>query len=151
MNALRVALRIFSGKIILNFAFVALCGALQTLFSREGSWRQTAFAAPLSTKARRCGGKLLLSTSGLNPLRLCFANPPPPKGEVFEITAKFFIAFDALKQAKRRAPSPSSLRDATSPKGRGKGTAGNFLIAPKTLATSFRPWLSLRESWRGSA
>ena len=26
------ALRIFSGKIILNFAFVALCGALQTHF-----------------------------------------------------------------------------------------------------------------------
>ena len=26
--------------------------------------------------------RLLLSASGLNPLRLCFANPPPPKGEV---------------------------------------------------------------------
>ena len=32
-------------KNILNFAFVALCGALQTLFSREGSWRETAAAA----------------------------------------------------------------------------------------------------------
>ena len=30
------ALGIFSGKIIFNFAFVALCGALQTLFSQEG-------------------------------------------------------------------------------------------------------------------
>ena len=30
------ALAIFSGKIIYNFAFVALCGALQTLFSRRG-------------------------------------------------------------------------------------------------------------------
>ena len=29
------ALRIFSGKIIYNFAFVALCGVRQTLFSRE--------------------------------------------------------------------------------------------------------------------
>ena len=29
-------LGIFSGKIIFNFAFVALCGALQTHFSREG-------------------------------------------------------------------------------------------------------------------
>ena len=36
-NALRVALGIFSGKNILNFTFVALCGALQTLFSQEGS------------------------------------------------------------------------------------------------------------------
>ena len=33
-NALRVALGIFSGIIIFNFAFVALCGALQTLFSQ---------------------------------------------------------------------------------------------------------------------
>ena len=30
------ALRIFSGKIIYNFAFVALCGVRQTLFSQEG-------------------------------------------------------------------------------------------------------------------
>ena len=36
MNALRVALRIFSGRIILNFAFVALCGALQTHFHGRG-------------------------------------------------------------------------------------------------------------------
>ena len=43
-----------------------------------------------------------------------------------------------------RSPSPSSLRDATSPKGRGKSTAGNFLIAPKTLAMDFKAWLSLR-------
>ena len=51
----------------------------------------------------------------------------------------------------RRAPSPSSLCDATSPKGRGKSTAGNFLIAPITLAIRLTAWLSLRESWRGSA
>ena len=51
----------------------------------------------------------------------------------------------------RRAPSPSSLCDATSPKGRGKSTAGNFLIAPITLAIRLAAWLSLRESWRGSA
>ena len=37
LNGFRFALAIFSGKIIFNFAFVALCGALQTLFSREGS------------------------------------------------------------------------------------------------------------------
>ena len=39
----------------------------------------------------------------------------------------------------------------TSPKGRGKSTAGNFLFTPDTLATSLRPWLSRWESWRGSA
>ena len=36
------ALRINSGIIILYFAFVALCGARQTLFSQEGSQRQPA-------------------------------------------------------------------------------------------------------------
>ena len=30
-------------------------------------------------------GKLLLGASGLNPLRLCFANPPPPKGGGFAL------------------------------------------------------------------
>ena len=35
-NGFRCALAMFSGRIIYNFAFVALCGALQTLFSREG-------------------------------------------------------------------------------------------------------------------
>ena len=41
--------------------------------------------------------------------------------------------------------------DATSPKGRGKSTAGSFLVSPNTSATGFKPWLSLWESWRGSA
>ena len=36
-------------------------------------------------------------------------------------------------------------------KGRAKSTAGNVLIAPNTLAMSFTAWLSLWESWRGSA
>ena len=36
LNALRVALRIISGNFILNFAFVALCGALQTHFHGRG-------------------------------------------------------------------------------------------------------------------
>ena len=40
---------------------------------------------------------------------------------------------------------------ASSPKGRAKSTAGSFLIALKTLATNATAWLSLRESWRGSA
>ena len=32
----------------------------------------------------------------------------------------------------------------TSPKGRGKSTAGSFLFAPNTLAMRFTAWLSLR-------
>ena len=37
-NALRVALRIISGIAILDFAFVAFCGALQTHFHRWGRY-----------------------------------------------------------------------------------------------------------------
>ena len=40
---------------------------------------------------------------------------------------------------------------ASSPKGRAKSTAGSFFIMPNTLVTNFTAWLSLRESWRGSA
>ena len=80
LNALRVALRINSGKIIFISQFWKICGFSRIAFSREGSWRETAFAAPLSAKARRCGkallsakarrcGKALLGASGLNPLR----------------------------------------------------------------------------------
>ena len=50
-----------------------------------------------------------------------------------------------------RVPSPSSLRDATSPKGRGKSAAGNFLIAPNALVTNLRAWLPLRGSWHRAA
>ena len=65
LNALRVALRIISGIIILYFAFVALCGALQTHFHRRGRRGKRQFAAPLSAKARRCGEKFLLAFSRL--------------------------------------------------------------------------------------
>jgi K+ transporter len=37
IDAQSAAERIIRGKIIYNFAFVAACGPLQTLFSREGS------------------------------------------------------------------------------------------------------------------
>ena len=36
-------------------------------------------------------------------------------------------------------------------KGRGKSTAGNFLIAPNTLVSGLTAWLPLRGGWRGSA
>ena len=48
-------------------------------------------------------------------------------------------------------PFRHRLRRCHLPQGDGFSTAGNSLIALDTLATSLRPWLSLRESWRGSA
>ena len=77
----------------------SVCGRSGIAFSQVGSWRKTAFAAPLSAKARRCG------ESGLALSVTC--------GD-------------------------------SSPKGRAKSTAGNFLITLKTLATNVTAWLSLR-------
>ena len=79
-------LTIFSGK---NFRF-CVCRALRSApnaFSRVGSWRQTAFAAPLAAQARRCGGRFLQNFSGLNPLSHRCAMPAPPKGELIALLA----------------------------------------------------------------
>ena len=50
-------------------------------------------------------------------------------------------------------PNPLSHRCAmpAPPRGELFAVAARFLIAPNALATSLEPWLSLRESWRGSA
>ena len=42
-------------RIFIISQFWKICGFSRIAFSREGSWRETAFAAPLSAKARRCG------------------------------------------------------------------------------------------------
>ena len=65
----RCTLAIFSGKIILNFAFVAACGPRQTLFSQEGLQRANCIcnAAFCESVALR-GGGLALS---VKPYRAC--------------------------------------------------------------------------------
>ena len=55
-------------ELFIILQFWKICGFSRIAFSQEGSWRETAFATPLSAKARRCG-KALLGASGLNPLR----------------------------------------------------------------------------------
>ena len=55
------ALRIFSGRIILNFAFVALCGALQTHFHGRGYFS-------LYTVKRGCCAKCCATA----PVVLCY-------------------------------------------------------------------------------
>ena len=45
-------------RIFIISQFWKICGFSRIAFSREGSWRKTAFAAPLSAKARRCGRAL---------------------------------------------------------------------------------------------
>ena len=64
------ALRINSGRMIFNLQFWKICGFSRIAFSREGSWREAAFAAPLSTKARRCGRALAPPSGGAVAQRL---------------------------------------------------------------------------------
>ena len=59
--------------------------------------------------------------------------------------AKFLIASKTLVMVLTAcALSVKAYGFDSSPKGRAKSAARNFLIAPNTLATSLRPWLSLR-------
>ena len=68
------------------------------------------------------------------------------------MAGKFLIVLETLAtRLTACALSVKAYGFASSPKGRAKSTAENFLIEPNTLATSLRPWLSPWESWRGSA
>ena len=88
----------------------------------------------------------------MNPLSHRCAMPAPPRGELFETEVKFLVAFETLAlRAMACALSVKAYGFASSPKGRAKCTAKSFFIMPNTLATSFRPWLPLWGSWRGSA
>ena len=68
------------------------------------------------------------------------------------VAGKFLITSDTLATGLTAcALSVKAYGFASSPKGRAKSTTGNFLIMPNTLATNVTAWLSLWESWRGSA
>ena len=84
------------------------------------------------------------------------------------MTEKFLVAFDtlvtgltacALSVIATRCQIPPFVAARHLPpergksflKGRAKSTAGYFLIIPNTLVMNFTAWLSLWESWRGSA
>ena len=66
----------------------------------------------------------------------------------FGMAGRFLVALDTLAAC---ALSVKAYGFDSSPKGRAKCTAEKFLITLYTLATDFTAWLSLRESWRGSA
>ena len=61
------------------------------------------------------------------------------------MAGRFLIALDALVTGLTAcALSVKAYGFASSPKGRAKSTAGNFLFVPDTLAMNFTAWLSLR-------
>ena len=162
------ALRIISGKIILNFAFVALCGALQTHFHGRGRKGKRHLQRRFLRK-RGAAGKFFASFQRAEPSQSRLtACQLPRKGRLLAVVGKFLVAFDTLVTAltacalsviATRCQIPPFVAARHLPpergksflKGRAKSTPGSFLIALKTSATSLRPWLPLRGSWRGSA
>ena len=55
---------------------------------------------------------------------------------------RFLIALDTLATGLTACALSVTYGD-TSPKGRGKSTAGSFLVIPNALATGFTAWLPL--------
>ena len=76
-----------------------VCRALRSApnaFSREGPWRETAFAAPLSAKARRCGGALPVCT-----LIRRYAPPSPDWGKASAAEVQFPAKTQSLRACLR--------------------------------------------------
>ena len=83
MNALRVALRIFSGKNIYNFAILENLRIFQNCLFTGGVVTANGICSAAFCESAALRGKLLLGASGLNPLSHRCAMPAPPKGELF--------------------------------------------------------------------
>ena len=94
-------------------------------------------------KKRLCAGEN-------SPSLLPFVADSPLWDGAFGMAVRFLIAIDTLVTELTACALSVTCGD-SSPKGRAKSTAGSFLIMPNTLATNVTAWLSLRESWRGSA
>ena len=60
------------------------------------------------------------------------------------MVGNFLIAFDTLKIGLTACALSVIAARCHLPKGRGKSTAENFLIAPNALVLNFTAWLSLR-------
>ena len=88
-NALRVALGIFSGKNILNFAFVALCGALQTHFHGRGREGKRHLQRRFLRKRGAAVSGLALSVKPYRACQLSQRESPWHRGKVSGQTAKF--------------------------------------------------------------
>ena len=80
----------------------------------------------------------------------CWSQPPSQRGRLLVVAVMFLVAFDTLVTGLTACALSVTYGD-TSPKGRGKSIAGSFLIVPNTLVMNLTAWLSLWESWRGSA
>ena len=84
-----------------------------------------------------------------NPFRLAASRQATfPKGTALAVAGTFLLYLNFNGGANGVRPLRHGLRRATSPKGRGKSSGGNFRITPNALATGFKPWLPLWGSWQ---
>ena len=107
------ALAIFSGKIIFNFAFVALCGALQTHFHGRGRGGERHLQRRFLRK--RGAAVSVLALSGANA-------PALPKGEPLAWRYSFRLNRKACGRARspERADFPRPGEDVTAGDKRGE-------------------------------
>ena len=100
LNVLRFALHINSGRIIYNFGFVALCGALQTHFHRRGRNGKWQLQRRFLRKRSTAGSTLALSAS--------LRSTVLPKGEPLAIHA-YYIFCQGLSSPKKGIAKPPQV------------------------------------------
>ncbi len=162
----RCTLAIISGKIIFNRTMPERLRTLRhCIFTGRGrkGKRQLPRLLPAEAAARResflLAGPLPSSPAALPPAPHSVATRqlPPERGEVFpqresqEYCRKRILFSPETLTIRLTACALSVTCGDSSPKGRAKSTAGNFLITLKTSATNLTAWLPLWGSWRGSA
>ena len=73
-------------------------------FFTDGVVEETAFTAPLSAKARRCGIGFFVCFQHAEPSQAHIRSPAPPKGELFAVTAQFPDKMQALRMRQKLLP-----------------------------------------------
>ena len=134
------ALRIFSGKNILNFAFVALCGALQTPFHGRGRNGKRHLQRRFLRKRGAVVSILALSVTYGDSSPKGRALGSPRKRHLFAKASPFgrggFAKQRRRGRGRLRGRYPLSLLTAfaaSSPKGTPYGNAGNFAATAEAV------------------
>ena len=144
LNALRVALRIISGKDIFICSSETPAGVSELLFSREGSWRETAAAALVSCGNSRAAGKVSACCRRAEPSQALPRQLPRRGSQAITFVAKVLGAMRKLPAVLLALPlgelSPQVTERAHAVAFSAKVSSAirNFPVAPK---------LPLRGSW----
>ena len=152
------ALAIISGKLFLIEQCRSVCGRSGIAFSREGVVTANGSCRACFLRKRRRGGKVFAALdtfstkgNGVRPLSQSLWLCQLSQRESQEHCRKRILFSPETLTIRLTACALSVTCGDSSPKGRAKSTAGNFLITLKTSATNLTAWLPLWGSWRGSA